>query len=142
MDRCQTFVPFEPAPDVCDTCGETADCHAASMKYTPYIEALWATLLKHGGIPSAYGLYDDSRTLALRGHLRRCSIDYTRSEEPIMDRCSEFGGTFTETNYYVEAVVGHLFCACDLYKYQQVALKNRTLSQLIWMTVKEGEIGG
>jgi hypothetical protein len=163
MDK-HKFEPFQFDVNVCDTCGDVADAHPApDLEYTPYREAIWKTLLKHGGIPDVYGGYRDLETMMVRAHLgmayemntwhaearqqvkkarSNCKIDFKRTADPIMDQCSVFGGTFTETDYFTPAVTGTLYCVCGEIRWQQIALKDKTLGQLIWLTIKEGEISG
>ena len=158
------FRPFRHAPEVCDTCGELRDSHTiVPTPYSGHRAALWAVLIREGGDASTYGGYNDFETLSLRAHFgladpaavkawnantftrkkiqvpeRPCSVDLKRSEDPQDDAVSVFIDSFTD-NGQEHAVVGYLACACGDYVYQRVALREKTLGQIIWMVVKEGD---
>lgn len=164
MSTCKEFKPFQYDTDTCDTCGDPAASHPAPKReYSPYREAIWKTLIKHGGVPSYYGGYDDAKTIELRAHLGldvskdieewsnsfrdrleygECEIDFALTEDPRTQSINEFAGTFASEDYRVEVVQGLMWCKCGEYRYREVAIRDKTLGHLIWLTVKEGEIDG
>lgn len=164
--ECQ-FSPFSLAPEICDRCGEPREDHyglwAPNPMYTEYDKAMWLALVKHGGPPNAFHDYDFNEAVEIRMHLgligreevkkinrdryyqkfdypdEFCEIDWDKTHRPLMSTVGEFDGTDCD-NREVPAVTGILYCKCgDLYS-KWIVLKNKTMSQLIWLVVKEGEI--
>lgn len=158
---CQ-FKPFPLATGICDTCGKPEDVH--EPRYVDYKDALWLALLKYGGVSNLYYGYDERETLEVRAHLgvatqeefdrfnrssfrpwtvqapaNPCPIDWGLTELPKMSTVPHFTDTDCE-HEQIQAVVGFLYCQCgDLFA-EEICLKEKTLGELIWMVVKEGEV--
>jgi hypothetical protein len=163
---CEKFSQFQGYPDVCEHCGELAENHpSVGVGYSEFREAIWNVLIKHGGVRSFYGGYDSGDTAILKAHMlgekldepemwsplfRKdyekalksgpCGIDWDWTEEPCFDdRIAEFSGTFATSDYYVCGVRGMLHCKCGVLRWKDVTLLDKTLGQVIWLTVHEGD---
>lgn len=161
---CPGFVPFRLAGDVCEHCGELVADHAGPVGPevgSDYQRALWRVLLEHGGIyntytaevdrfwsgvlrlhlgiavPSRYFTEGNWRTPGPE-HIGRtdCAIDWRRTGMPVMGEVSQFEDSFTE-NTEIPAVVGYLTCRCGKYCSETVALKEKTMGQLIWLVTRD-----
>lgn len=62
-------------------------------------------------------------------------IDWHHSGMPEMGTVSQFEGTFTECSEHM-AVVGHLWCTCRKYVMKEVAVRDKTMGQIIWHVVR------
>lgn len=158
-----SFQAFAYDAHVCDTCGEVADSHNIAPP-EEFRKALWTALIRHGGIYDQYfGTYDYRPSWVLRAHFglataaelaevnetyshlmkpitlpeKPCTISsWTR--DPTFDAVYEFAGT--EANgYRIPAVTGSLRCGCMDYRFQEVALLNKTMGQLMWLVVKAAD---
>jgi hypothetical protein len=156
---------FSLDPSVCENCGQLLADH--THKYVPYKEAMWRALIAHGGIWSYYaGHIDMWRTVKLRLHfglsmperelyifnptpgqmeilaesVANCEVDLKNSSDPVSDTVAEFCGTFTENHTQHPVISGTLNCKCGEYRREQVVIEGKSVGQLIWLTVKGGEI--
>lgn len=162
------FVPFKYDSGTCDTCGKPGTDHPTA--YMPYEHALWKVMLKYGGAPSYYGLSDFRKTVEIKAHLgipptwntggeydgswpqknyedsygpvvlEACVLDFAKSRTPRMDTIGEFAGTFADHDEYVTVVKADVWCACGELRGNDLVIRDKTLGELIWLAVKEGEL--
>lgn len=161
---CDKPVMFGPDPSVCETCGGLIKDH--ETRYLPYKEAIWRVLLRHGGVWSYYGgCLDTWETAKVRLHfglgiperdfsfnpdhygmgilakeVGECEIDLKKSGDPHEDFQGQFDGTFASNSTQIAVITGDLTCKCRRYERQTLSLPNKTIGQMIWLSVNEGKI--
>ena len=153
---CDNPTESEKFPSVC-TCGAALDRHTLGshkeLGMKPYREAVWAWLLKNGGSPSYYGGFDEGTSEEVLRHMINCSVDYERSDDPHLQKFSEFNGTFESEPYYVDLMLGTLHCKCGWINQDNLGWRAAnydggvvwglrsamTIGEMIFQVVKEGE---
>lgn len=135
VSACRKFKPFQADLSVCDTCGNLGSDHETSVSDRMVLDAMWRTMLFHGGIHSYYSggpELDGHKTREWRDHMAGCSFNWKKTSVVVMTMVGSFDGTDHDSSYE-ECLSGYMSCACGEYWQEDIILPGKTRGQMIWL---------